>query len=434
MGKRRHWSQGALGGIAGVTGGIAKQLYKRFRANPVGMGMGAAKALSRVRRVTRRVISRRRQLRPSRMDRTGVFTKCWDKKVPRRNRVAAKRYRRFAKRVRRVIDTDLARNCTLIDRGVQFNVGGAGVEATNFARCGWLQLGLGMIQGVTYHQAIYDPALCQGSNPAGLASALIYGSAGANNATIDGGQATTIATAYYSTQKPGNLDGVTRFRLEGRRMHVTLRNPQPYGFWLDIFYCRSKRLASKDDLLNTGTWGSKGTNFYGVASDFYGTPLECMAMGYSYTSTDGCYYHGRTKHASPQESPVFNQRWRITKKCRVYLPPGGTLEKALVQHHTRMMTTQYLSQYCLDRDTEFLLVRAAPEVQMSNATGNWPGVPMKTGETGLFLHGIVGEASWRYNFRQVQDQLANDQIVNNNYQPVTTTLLAGQAQPTHKDL
>lgn len=417
-------------------GSMAVSLHKRRAAGTL-LGRVAKRARMvafRARSVTRTTTRRRVRRSTGKGEHVGVFTKCWNKRVRRFRRTAGSRA--FARRVRGVMSTDLSKVTALTERALLWGIGlHADPSGTKRQRVGWLQLGLGVLQGQDYIQAYHDPYTMSVANPAGLTSCVLQSTEAANNNTLSSGVYSTIFQAFQAPVGHTNpvVSGTChRFRLGPRRMHVCLRNPFQYGFWLDIFYCRCKKTVRKNELQDVATGTVGTTNYYGATSKFYGSPLECMAYGYPFVSDVGSMYHGTVKQASPQESPTFRRYWNVTKHCRVYLPPGGTLEKALVQRGSRMVTSEYINQYTMDRMTEYLLFRVCPEVQFgSSATG----IPMNvgTGADGA-TPAIIGDVNWRYSYRQVQPYTENDEIGVEGYVPVTTSLKAGVAQPTSRIL
>lgn len=389
---------------------------------------------------------RRKVSKVSHDEKVGVFTKCWNKKVRRPNFKKVRRWKKFASKVRRAVDEELNYNKQLLEYGLSFPISGT-TTGTVTARVGWLQLALGAVgdatntfdDNVNYLQSYAEYGSMTSANPAGLVSCLKYGVADETWTSATGAETTiekfaNSAGLIDSTAVGFKVAGTAKVEVGPMRMHLTLRNPNIYGYWMDIFYVKTRKSVKKGDNYQ-GPWGTAGTpasnNLWDDSSFIGNTSIELMSQGYQFIASNGCKYHMETAHASPQESRIFNEVYKITKKCRVYLPPGGTIEKALVKKTRRVMTSDYLHRTCVDRGTEWLLIRAVAEVQISTSGTHLGAIPAQDNKIVSGFTGLIGTVSWRMSAKQIKTSTSYDRQAVNALVPVTKLLVGGQAAPTH---
>lgn len=342
------------------------------------------------------------------------------KRVPR---AFVRKKARFARSVRGVLNQELQRRTVLYDFTLNWCVAKKSLNAAHRNRVGWMEIpfrhlnNIGATQSYGAQYIDFDNYVAV-TNPCGFGPLLKTGDYDA--VTVSGAPTikdSATAAGVVSLDATGKIH---RFQELGCRMHINLRNTRTHGYWLDVFYCKARRPGVIGGLCNTGV-KDVPVEFQGY-SDMQ-TPLECMSVGVAQTAntTPSIDLLRSSTHVGLSDSLQFRRYWRVTKKCRVYLPPGGTFEKALVSKRVRALKSDYIAQYAFDRSTEYLVVRAVPEVGVGPNTGitqkTVPVLPAVDSSATTDNTDIVGLVSYRFNYKQINTETSYDLVRQVYYAP-----------------
>lgn len=403
--------------------GIKRRIGSMPVYDAVRAGVSAARAVhgayTAVRNVRRRLENRKRQ------EFSGGFTKCYKSKWrrPRKSR----RGKVFARRVRNVILNDIPRQTEIRDYSWTMDETPDGMNQTSVPH--YFQFALDYIGDDTANGALTAGLLNAAWNYE--VQPLLRKSAGTRNVqpvVLANYDAPTVSNAASVGSVPGNVTGGNvKFRKLYSSMKLTLKNPRSMALVVELYTVRPVRSMPRNtDVENTYRW--------------LPSPLTAFYRGFAAVPSDGqtasLNVSGFSAHATNElgtqlmDSPMFRDSYKITKKCRLYIPAGGMLEKSLIHKRSRMYSTEYLNRYAVDRGTEYLVGKCYYEPMV----GNWSAGVCPVAPAGDVAPMLIGYAQYRMTLKAIEEAA---RVERQNYQDITipmSTVVAGNAVMTHREL
>ena len=434
-GKRKHWSQSALGAVGhGIR--MAKRVHRAYK--------GARRV---VRKFKSRRVGAKRLLRRKKTDILGTFVKCKDWK-PSKFGVKSKKHQAFARKVNSVVYDNLPRSTELYSYAwAVSNYSNASNAATK-----WFQFVLDPLQAPTGSYNIGNGQLVQNfvaepGNPAGI-SAILRQENVFKTSTSPATGPTVLSSTFDKQVIAGNpivpADKEALWRQSASSMTVQFKNIKSYALTLEVMIVKPKK-AIQATMLNaqTGGWMTDAAvqNFDTHPTGWtYGdqmgmTPLELGQIGLARVGANGAtrLHLWSNKMLSLNDSTDFNDFYTITHKCKVYLPPGGVVEKSMRHGSSRLLKTGHVTQNLYDKRTSFMVVKYTPEVQLlENTEGGIldAGIPSGVVENGAD-YDLVGTVNYRMGFKQFFGTAANSNVHQYNRQVISSNVVGGQATSVH---
>lgn len=392
---------------------------KRVRKNR----FTSSRRVRRVRRTTKTLHRRRRPVKKQEF--SGGFTKCYKSQWRRPRRSV--RGRIFAKRVRNVILNDIPRQTEIRDYSWTMDDIPDGTSQTSVPH--YFQFALDYIGDETSNGALTAGQLNAAYNYE--VQPLLRKSNGVRNAQpvlLANYDAPTVSNAASVGLVPGNVTGGNvKFRKLYSSMKLTLKNPRSMALVVELYTVRPVRsMPHNTDVDNSYKW--------------LPSPLTAFYRGFAAVPSDGqiasLNVSGFSAHATNElgtqlmDSPMFRDSYKITKKCRLYIPAGGLLEKSLIHKYSRMYSTEYLNRYALDRATEYLVGKCYYE-PMVGASGQGCAPVAPTTDVAPML---IGYAQYRMTVKAIEEAA---RVERQNYQAVTIPVsqsVVGNAVMTHREL
>jgi len=435
-GKRKHWSQHALAGI-GAAVGVGRKVRQRVRRAVI---RGGKRVVARMRRG-------RRPMRRKKTDVIGTFVKCKDWK-PSKFGVKSKKHQAFARKVNSVVYDNLPRSTELYSYSwAVSNYSNASNGATK-----WFQFVLDPLQAPTGSYNIGNGQLQQDfvvepGNPAGIGSILRQENVFKTSTALATGP-TVLSSTFDKQVIAGNpivpADKEALWRQSASSMTVQFKNIKSYALTLEVMIVKPKK-AIQATVLNsqTGGWMTDAgvQNFDTHPTGWtYGdqmgmTPLELGQIGLARVGANGGTRLNlwSNKMLSLNDSTDFNDFYKITHKCKVYLPPGGVVEKSMYHGSARLLKTAHVTQNLYDRRTSFMVVKYTPEVQLLETEAGatlGAGIPTAVVENGADID-LVGTLNYRMGFKQFFGTAANSNVHQYNRQVISSNVVGGQATSVH---
>ena len=444
MGKgvKRHWSQSAAGAVGhGIT--MAKRLHR------------VVSKARQYKRVAKRFAGSLRQARRGQLkkktDVTGTFVKCKDWKVKK----FGKRTRRsaaFARKVTNVVYSGLPRSTELYS----YAWAASNTASTSNTAVKWVQFCLDPLQAAfqSYNIAngqLSPSVVTEPGNPSGIAA--ILAQENAIGATVTAATGPTVSSSTFDKVVTGAgfqgaMNKEVLWRQTASQMRVQFKNIKSYAMTLEVMIVKPKRTMSKTVTTNNGVWyqtdaaaltGLTQMPSGWVASDQQGmTPLELAQLGLARVGADTDsgkrLYLWNNPMLSLNDSQDFNEFYKITQKCKVYLPPGGVVEKSIYHKGGRTLRAPHVTNNLFDTRTSFMVVKYIPEVQLLDVTGGeailGPGVPRGVVENGS-AHDLVGTVYYRMGFKQLYGPTPESNVHQYNRQIISSYITGGQATSIH---
>jgi len=165
------------------------------------------------------------------------------------------------------------------------------------------------------------------------------------------------------------------------------------------------------------------------------TPLELGQIGLARVGAQGATRLNlwNNKMLSLNDSTDFNDFYKITHKCKVYLPPGGVVEKSMYHGSARLLKTAHVTQNLYDKRTSFMVVKYTPEVQLVETPAGvvlGGGIPSGVVENETDFD-LVGTLNYRMGFKQFFGTAVNSNVHQYNRQVISTHTVGGQATSVH---
>jgi len=436
LGKRKHWSTHALHGAATAIGhGVRGALRVR-------------RAYRTARKVIRRVRSRQRGkggLRRKKTDVIGTFVKCKDWK-PKAFGKRSKKAAAFARKVNGVVYSELPRATELYSYAWAVD---NNAESPN-AAVKWMQFVLDPLQAAAGSNNVGNAQIgidsyAVNTNPAGIAGILrqenVYQSS-TNAAT-----GPTVLSSTFDKEIIGGNPKVwgnreMQWRQNASTMKVQFKNIKSYAMTLEVMLVKPKKSICGSLLkLQTGGWQTDGA-VQGFATHPAGwqttspngmTPLELAELGLARVGGTQALHLWTNPMLSLNDSTDFNEFYKVTHKCKVYLPPGGVVEKSVYHGSSRTLRSSHVTENIFDKRTTFMLVKYVPEVQLLEgalATSIGGGIPCGVTENGVKTD-LVGTLSYRMSFKQMVSATPLSNVHQYNRQVISNMVVGGQATSVH---
>lgn len=402
----------------------------------------------------------------------GGFTRCVDKRVRRRR--ISRSFRKFSRKVQSIINRNEPVRKFVNDFTGYFPIGGLEQLATAsrlpiVAQVGWLQLGLDVVNyqaNQAYNNttstpnysvtvgtfdeyatvgngySLYCPLLANGvtlaTNPQQLGNTNVP-SNGAGLSLWDYFQSVGSSLILNNV----NTENSYALWMGPRYMHVELKNTSRIFKYHVVIYTVGCKQSQKFRPQNNQDPYTSTNGMY------YGSPLEAYARGMGRCGLNTTQFL-TTRSYGLTDSKDFNENYYIKKKCSAYIPAGGSLTKALSHKKGRFIDAEHLTDFGIDRGTEYFVMKAYPEHEFGaqSATGtsgitNFPGIPVNqvagntaTGSwpTNSTLTNVSGTGkgndltfalSYRYAFRPAMKSIIENQYYIINNMPAIDVLATG---------
>jgi hypothetical protein len=435
-GKRKHWSQHALAG-AGAAIGAGRKVRQRVR-----------RAVKRISRTVSRFRKGRRPMRRKKTDVIGTFVKCKDWK-PSKFGVKSKKYQSFARKVNSVVYDNLPRSTELYSYAwAVSNYSNASNGATK-----WFQFVLDPLQAAIGSYNIGNGQLQQDfvsepGNPAGIGS--ILKQENVFKTSTAGVTGPTVLSSTFDKQNNASIPIVNArkevlWRQSASSCTVQFKNIKSYAMTLEVMIVKPKK-AIQSTVLNsqTGGWNTDGaaaTQLNRPTGWTFGdqmgmTPLELGQIGLARVGANagGERLHlWNNKMLSLNDSTDFNDFYKITHKCKVYLPPGGVVEKSMYHGSARLLKMAHVTQNLFDKRTSFMVVKYTPEVQLLETPQGAildAGIPSAVNENGSIVD-LVGTINYRMGFKQIYGSDPQSNVHQYNRQVISSNVVGGIATSVH---
>lgn len=433
---KRHWSQAFARGVArygvGPAAGLAGRLYKRARRH----GKSVAVRRRPRMRVRRPLTKGKKKLRQKKSDVLGTFVKCKDWRV-KKFKDAALRRDKFARKVNSVVYGQIPRATNL--RTYTFELSGSGTAYR--APVVWAQFCLDALQpGHHCSVASAVAGLTGSSNPSGVVN-LYYNHTGVPNVPVKTSvEGPCVRTDCLAAGNVGTIDTDYKlqnyFRQGASSMTLQLKNVKSFGFTVEMFVVKPKVRVANQSVLSTANLPAHYTG----ASFQEQTPLELFELGLcrqhdaSELDPNRFTHCWSTPQLSPRDSPDFNNVYSIHSKCKVYLPPGGFVEKHFCNPRGRTISSSHISDYRYDKRTTFVLLKYIAEpLLLDNIAGDavlGGGIPVLVQEHNSTVD-IVGAVYYRSSFKQMVTNVNQAQVDQINYGVISNNTTGGQATSVH---
>jgi len=441
LGKRKHWSQSALGAVGhGVR--MAKRVHRAYRT-----------AKRTYRAVSKRVSSKPRKgaLRRRKTDVVGTFVKCKDWK-PKAFGKRSKRFQSFARKVNSVVYSELPRSTELYSYG--WAVSNGSPSTMNNGAVKYFQFCLDPLQCASTSNNVGNAQLSPGSyailtNPSGISGILRQQTAWG----VSTGPATgpTVLSSTFDKQQVSGANPMvppkteTMWRQSASTMTIQFKNIKSYAMTLEMMIVKPKTKIQGSMLkLQTGGWQTDAVvegfdthpTGWSESSPMGMTPLELAQIGLARV---GAVSGANNLHLwtnpllSLNDSTDFNDFYKITHKCKVYLPPGGVVEKSIRHGSSRLLKTAHVTQNLYDTRTSFVVIKYVPEVQLletSTAVVLTGGLPSGVTENTTDVD-IVGTVNYRMGFKQQYGSTPTANVHQYNNQVISNFVVGGQATSVH---
>jgi len=431
-GRKRHWSQSALRGV-GAAFGAGRKVRQRVRRAVI---RGGKRIISR--------LNRKKRGLNKKSDVLGTFVKCKDFQVKGRTR-ALKRHEKFAKKVNSVVYSNIPKNTELYSYAWQTHT--PTTDLSN-AAVKWFQFAVDPLNcesgsSNTGNCQLSAEAQVAGTNPAGVTRVLLqenaFGStvAGAYGPTVMS-SITDITNGTGALRPTGNANMETAIRQGPTHMRVQFKNVKSFGITIEIMLVKPKtKIGVSAFSKKSSMWQTDGAvssialapTGWATTSPNNMTPLELAQMGLARKSFQSG--QGVNMWTNPmvtlQDSSDFNEHYRMTHRCKVYVPPGGVVEKSVYHKGSRIVKSAHLSDYLHDTRTTFMVCKYIPEVQLVSI-GAQPtaGLPEGDLQNGSPVD-LVGTVNFRTSFKQFVTTTQSANMYQYNRQVISHNLVAGGA-------
>jgi len=438
LGKRKHWSQSALGAVGhGVR--MAKRVHRAYRT-----------AKRTYRAVSKRVSRKPRKgaLRRRKTDVIGTFVKCKDWK-PKAFGKRSKKFQAFARKVNSVVYSELPRSTELYSYSWAIsNTSGVSNGAVK-----WAQFVLDPLQCAAGSNNVGNNQLAPSlyaatTNPAGLANMLrqenVY-----QTSVVSATGPTVLSSTFDREQINDNPNisarGECMWRQSASSMKIQFKNIKSYAMSLEMMVVKPKKAIQGNMLkLQAGGWQTdaavQGFTTHPVgwtaASPNGMTPLELGQLGLARVGAQGetnNLHLWTNPMLSLNDSTDFNDFYKITHKCKVYLPPGGVVEKSFRHGSSRLLKSAHVTENLYDTRTSFVVIKYVPEVQLVETPAGvllGGGVPSGVTENGS-SEDLVGTVYYRMGFKQQYGSTPLSNVHQYNRQVISTNVVGGQPTSVH---
>jgi len=434
-GRKRHWSQSALGAVGhGIR--AAKRVHRAYKS---------------ARRVVRRFKTRRAVkkggLRRRKTDVVGTFVKCKDWK-PKAFGKRSKKFQSFARKVNSVVYNDLPRATELYSYAWSVNNSSVGYGSN--AAVKWFQFCLDPLQCAAGSNNVGNaqlvPALyATGTNPAGITNILRQENVYMSSTTVATGP-TVLSSTFDKVLTALNPEVAANrecmWRQSASSMVVQFKNIKSYAMTLEVMLVKPKRAMQGSMLkLQSGGWQTDGA-VQGFTTQPIGwattspngmTPLELAELGLARVSGTTGLHLWTNPMLSLNDSTDFNDFYKITHKCKVYLPPGGVVEKSIRHGSSRLLKMAHVTENLYDSRTTFMVVKYVPEVQLlETGLGSelGGGIPSGVVESESIID-LVGTLHYRMGFKQTFGATPLSNVHQYNRQVISNVVTNGQATSVH---
>lgn len=367
---------------------LHRRVNKRKRSRNVVTGSN-----SRKRHVTRTRTRTKRKSGVNSSEFSSGFVKCYRRKAYNRRRVG----RKFVRKVKRAVLEDVPRNTWLTSTGFQL----VNFSSSPWNNCMWMQVGLDVVNAdVVYNIGQLDNA--------GNMQTIERVSAGFNTYSGPGAQNTGLKQiAFNAAFSPAVLPasgGNSIFEKSYSSCQLVVKNPKPWGYTIEVYRIRPKRAMAISSDIQTTFQGpleafSKGLN-YNITANEGIVKVDGTIGGTVVSGGLACAHYS----SNLQDSTLFQQYYRVTKRCKVAVPPGGTFEQWMKHPRLRRYSKRWLMSTIEDRNTEWIVMKVIPEpLVASETTGayrTYPTLPLEVSSNEV--HGIIGVVNYRYTIKHIQ--------------------------------
>jgi len=430
-GKRKHWSQSALGAVGhGIR--IAKRVHRAYK--------GARRV---VRKFKAKRVGAKRGLRRKKTDVIGTFVKCKDWK-PSKFGVKSKKSQAFARKVNSVVYDSLPRSTELYSYA--WNV--SNYSNTSNGAVKWFQFVLDPLQAATTGYNIGNGQLgpyyvAEPGNPAGIGTILKQEDV-FSTSTLDMTGPTVSSSTFDKQTIAANILVDPRkecvWRQTASTMRVQFKNIKSYALSLEVMLVKPKKAISsfmRNNRYQTDeNSGMSSLPIGWTQSDQMGmTPLELGQLGLARVGAVGSTRLNLWTNPmlSLNDSTDFNEFYTITHKCKVYLPPGGVVEKSIHHGTARLLKQAHVSNNLFDRRTTFMVIKYIPEVQLLETPSGGilgGGIPSAVVENTTDIE-LVGTVNYRMGFKQMYGTSPVANLHQYNRQIIANQIVGGTATSVH---
>jgi len=431
-GKRKHWSQHALAGI-GAAVGVGRKVRQRVRRAVI---RGGKRVIARLRR-------KKGGLRRKKTDIIGTFVKCKDWK-PSKFGAKSKKSQAFARKVNSVVYDSLPRSTELYS----YAWSASNYSNTSNGAVKWFQFVLDPLQAASTSYNIGNGQLgpylvAEPGNPAGITTILKQEDVFATSSFNATGPTVSSSTFDKQTNAANILVDPRKecvWRQTASTMKVQFKNIKSYALSMEVMLVKPKK-AIQQSIRNNRFQTDENSGMSSMPigwtlGDQNGmTPLELGQLGLARVGAVGATRLNLWTNPmlSLNDSTDFNDFYKITHKCKVYLPPGGVVEKSIHHGSARLLRQSHVSNNLYDTRTTFMVIKYIPEVQL-----------LETGAGGILGGGIpsgvlenetteelVGTVNYRMGFKQMYGTSPVANLHQYNRQIISNNIVGGTATSVH---
>jgi len=418
---------------------LAKRVHRAYRT-----------AKRTYRAVSKRVSRKPRKgaLRRRKTDVVGTFVKCKDWK-PKAFGVRSKKYQAFARKVNSVVYSELPRSTELYSYAWEAN----NFTSTSNGAVKWLQFCLDPLQTASGSNNVGNAQIAPYSyaattNPAGISTILKQEAVFATTQVPATGP--TVLSSTFDKEGVANNPsiepkGECSWRQSASTMKIQFKNIKSYAMTLEMMIVKPKnKIQGSMFKLQSGGWQTDaavlnfGThpNGWATSSPNAMTPLELGQLGLARVGQLGetnNLHLWTNPMLSLNDSTDFNDFYKITHKCKVYLPPGGVVEKTIRNGTSRLLKMAHVSENLYDKRTTFVVIKYVPEVQLLSTSAGaiiGGGIPAGVNENGREAD-LVGTIHYRMGFKQQYGSTPMSNVHQYNRQTISSYVVGGQATSVH---
>lgn len=333
-------------------------------------------------------------------DIVGTYTKCKDWKPRRINKAKMKKSMRFADKVKKVMYSDTKSKREV--NSFALNVGGINTNANGQNVASWFQFALDPLNTAPSgngHALRLNSSARVAANAGGVEGLFQFATSYANPSTaaLPGGMNPTISGICVDFTTLNSVQGATasstNYRIGPSYMKYQMKNVQSYGGTLELYTVKPKNkimntsrgvagessMQGNQSVVGVTNTGTIPSNYSGDTT-YQGTPLEAANLGLNRVTVTGSssltdqYHMNNNVMFSLTDAPDFNMHYKIVARCKVYVPPGGLVERSLYHKNGRTVQSEHIQQNIADRNTTYIIGKWVPEVVALDGIGLYAGV------------------------------------------------------------
>lgn len=335
---------------------------------PLGQRLRAKKRLVKKRKTVhhvRKVVKHRSVKKKPAGETSGGFVQCnWHKKK-KPNKAALKKYRKFAAKVKRVLNAVTPPHTTINDYAISIPIG-----CSSYGGCNWFQIPFCILNE---SNVVFNPPAGGAKNTLGYLSRDLYNASSNTDCYAPTLGTTSVSNATYLNDLlrcartfndipvETTLSAGSVFQRSYVHADITLKNNGTVPCQLKVYKVKAKRsfMYTREGLPNeTGVGVS---TMYGGGC--LGTPLELFMLGLwerSGTSA-GAQDLSSRRATTLLDSPEFTKYWHVKSTCDAYMPAGGIINWSMLNKRKRQFRSNFAADHSFSTDSEFLVVQIRPE-------------------------------------------------------------------------